>query len=195
MTKTTSFVAVPVLLVAALLTAVLPALIHLPPSSSIGLPSISAPATITAGDVGRGADEFFAAMARHSGGGHRPYIDAQANAMTIALVTAVQSGQVAFAPPGQQDPNGRLLCYAVKYGEQTIRIAIHAILDPSTGIGATVIINPLTPATPYLSAFEASRTQFLTGDHISRFQKSYPGAKWEEADCGQLPPAPPLLTS
>ncbi|MBI2310836.1 hypothetical protein HYU90_03405 [Candidatus Collierbacteria bacterium] len=180
------FVSIPVMAVVLIAAAFPFFLPHTLPA--IGLPP-ALPA-ITSADVARGADGLFSAMARHNDG-HRPYQDVRAN--QIALGVLEISRQVKFLPPGQQDPNSRLLCYAVKYGGEIIRIAVHAILDPVSGVGATVVINPLTPQTPYLTAFESSRQSFLEGDHISRFQRSYPGATWEEADCGQLPPGPTPL--
>ena len=186
MTTTMKSFSVPVL-AALLFTAAL--LVFLPVAlSTISLPP-AAPA-ITTADVSRGADELFSAMARHTGD-HRPYQDVRANQIALGVLEITR--QVKFLPPGQQDPNSRLLCYAVKYGGKIIRIAVHAILDPASGVGATVVINPMTPQTPYLTAFESSRQSFLEGDHISRFQRSYPGATWEEADCGQLPPGPTPL--
>ncbi len=140
-------------------------------------------------------DEAILAMAGSHTGPHRPHQDPAANRTVLMLTTLVSSGTATFAPPGQQGPGDRVICYAIKAGGKILRYMVNMILDQSTGEAATVVIRIADGQKSWFAAYEQSRQGFISGDRLRNFRRDYPDATVEQADCAGDFPKPPTPLS
>ncbi len=133
-------------------------------------------------------------MARHSDPSHRPYESPAANLLVKQRIATVQSGQVQFAPPGQQDPDNRVVCKIIRVAGKVLRVMVNFIIDPSSGQAATAVFNPNNITNQWTTAFEQSRESFLVQDQLKKVLHTQPEASIQEGGCGDinLPPPPHL---